>query len=188
MITYKAPLMFIAGAWTTGSGAPGQVINPATEDVLSPLPHATRADLDRALASARKGFEKWRSVSAEARCDIVLKGCRILRERVDAIAPLVAMEQGKPLDQSKAEVVRAATILEWDANEGRRAYGTIVPSDGGYARFGLRLPIGPIAAFTPWNFPITSPARKIGAALGAGCSSSRRRRKPPRRARHWSRP
>ncbi|HWA48271.1 MAG TPA: NAD-dependent succinate-semialdehyde dehydrogenase [Dongiaceae bacterium] len=170
MATYKAPLMFIAGAWTKGSGQPTEVIDPATEEVLSPLPRATKADLDKALASTQKGFEKWRNLSAETRCDIVLKGCRILRERAEQIAPLITLEQGKPVGEAKLEIIRAAGLIEWDVNEGRRAYGTIVPSDPGFMRMGLRLPIGPVAAFTPWNFPISSPARKIGAALGAGCS------------------
>jgi succinate-semialdehyde dehydrogenase / glutarate-semialdehyde dehydrogenase len=170
MNKYKAPQMFIGGQWTPGSGAPLRVINPATEEVLSPLPRATLADLDRALASTQKGFEAWRGMSPEARCDIVLEGCRILRERADEIAPIITLEQGKPVGEARLEVIRAAAILEWDANEGRRAYGTIVPGERGFTRFGLRLPIGPIAAFTPWNFPISSPGRKLGAALAAGCS------------------
>jgi succinate-semialdehyde dehydrogenase/glutarate-semialdehyde dehydrogenase len=164
------PLMFIAGEWTKGSGDPTEVLNPATGERLSALPRATEGDLDRALESAQRGFEQWREMSAEARCDIVLRGCKILRDRTDAIAPLITMEQGKPLAESKGEIARAAGLIEWDVNEGRRAYGTIVPSDPGFMRYGLRLPIGPVAAFTPWNFSISSPARKIGAALGAGCS------------------
>lgn len=170
MTLYQPPLMFIGGEWTRGSGEPIEVVNPATEEVLGPLPRATEADLDAALASAQKGFEVWRSMTAEARCDIVMRGCRILRDRIDEIAPQIALEQGKPINEAKAEVIRAATIVEWDANEGRRAYGTIVPGEAGFMKYGLRLPIGPVAAFTPWNFPISSPARKIGAALGAGCS------------------
>ena len=109
-------------------------------------------------------------MSAETRCDILLKGCRLLRERADAIAPMITMENGKPLAESRAEVIRAAGLIEWDANEGRRAYGQIVPGDPGFWRMALRQPIGPVAAFTPWNFPISSPARKIGGVLGAGCS------------------
>jgi succinate-semialdehyde dehydrogenase/glutarate-semialdehyde dehydrogenase len=150
------------------------------------LPRATTGDLDRALASTQKGFEAWRSLSAETRCDIVMKGCRILRERAAEIAPQITMEQGKPVGEAKLEIIRAASIIEWDVNEGRRAYGTIVPSDPGFARYGLRLPIGPVAAFTPWNFPISSPARKIGGALAAGCSIVVKgsRRRPPR-SQHW---
>lgn len=170
MTLYTPPRMLIGGEWTTGPGGGREVVNPATEEVLANLPNADGAILDKALASAQKGFLAWRAMSAEKRCEIVLEGCRLLRERIDAIAPLITIEQGKPLAEARQEVLRAASILEWDANEGRRAYGTIVPSEEGYTRFGIRLPIGPVAAFTPWNFPISSPARKIGAALGAGCS------------------
>jgi len=168
--TYKAPLMLIGGEWTKGSGEPKEVINPATEEVIAMLPSATEADLDRALQSTLRGFREWQKLSAEARCDIIMRGCRILRERADEIAPIITMEQGKPVEESRLEIIRAASIIEWDANEGRRAYGTIVPSDPGFNRYGIKLPIGPVAAFTPWNFPISSPARKIGGALGAGCS------------------
>ena len=170
MATYKAPLMLIGGEWTKGSGEPKEVINPATEEVIAMLPSATEADLDRALQSTQRGFREWQKLSAEARCDIVVRGCRILRERAAEIAPMITMEQGKPVEEARLEIIRAASIIEWDANEGRRAYGTIVPSDPGFNRYGLKLPIGPVAAFTPWNFPISSPARKIGGALGAGCS------------------
>jgi len=162
--------MLIGGEWTKGSGEPKEVINPATEEVIAMLPSATEADLDRALQSTQRGFREWQKLSAEARCDIVMRGCRILRERAAEIAPMITMEQGKPVEEARLEIIRAASIIEWDANEGRRAYGTIVPSDPGFNRYGLKLPIGPVAAFTPWNFPISSPARKIGGALGAGCS------------------
>lgn len=170
MASYREPQMLIAGEWTRGSGKPKEVVNPATEEVLAEVPAATEADLDRALASAARGFEVWSRMSAEKRCDIVMAGCRILRERAAEIAPSITMEQGKPVEEARLEIIRAASIIEWDVNEGRRAYGTIVPSDRGYNRFGIKLPIGPIAAFTPWNFPISSPGRKLGAALGAGCS------------------
>ena len=170
MATYKAPLMLIGGEWTKGSGEPKEVINPATEEVIAMLPSATEADLDRALQSAQRGFREWQELSAEQRCDIIMRGCRILRERAAEIAPLITIEQGKPVEEARLEIIRAASIIEWDANEGRRAYGTIVPSDPGFNRYGIKLAIGPVAAFTPWNFPISSPGRKLGGALGAGCS------------------
>jgi succinate-semialdehyde dehydrogenase/glutarate-semialdehyde dehydrogenase len=170
MPEYKMPLMLIAGTWTEGSGEPTEVFNPATGEKLSALPRATIGDLDRALASVQRGFELWSSMPAEKRCDIVMEGCRLLRERAAEIAPIITMEQGKPVEEARLEVIRAASIIEWDVNEGRRAYGTIVPSEPGLMRYGIKLPIGPVAAFTPWNFPISSPARKIGGALGAGCS------------------
>ena len=170
MTNYKMPLMLIAGEWTQGSGEPTKVFDPSTGETLSALPRATIGDLDRALTSVQRGFETWSRMSAEKRCDIVMEGCRILRDRASEIAYYISMEQGKPVEEARLEVIRAASIIEWDVNEGRRAYGTIVPSELGLMRFGLKLPIGPVAAFTPWNFPISSPARKIGAALGAGCS------------------
>lgn len=170
MSVYNAPRMLIAGEWTNGSGGSSPIVDPSTEQVIGQLPHATIADLDRALASAQRGFELWRNMPAGERCDIVLKGCAILRERAAAVAREISIEQGKPVEEARLEVLRAAAIVEWDVNEGRRAYGTIVPSQPGLMLTGLRMPIGPVAAFTPWNFPISSPARKIGAALGAGCS------------------
>lgn len=170
MADYKQPMMLIAGEWTRGSGAPRNVINPANEEVLAELPGASQADLDAALASADRGHKLWSGMSAEKRCDIVMEGCRILRQRAREIAPVISLEQGKPIEEARLEVIRAASIIEWDVNEGRRAYGRIVPSEPGFNRYGLRLPIGPVAAFTPWNFPISSPGRKLGAALGAGCS------------------
>ncbi len=169
-MAYKAPLMHIAGKWTQGSAPEGEVRNPADNSVLSGLARADQSDLDRALASAQRGFEHWRGISAEKRCELILAGVALLRERADAIAQIITLEQGKPVGEARTEVLRAAAIIEWDANEGRRAYGTVVPGEPGFMRYGLRLPIGPVAAFTPWNFPISSPARKIGGAIAAGCS------------------
>lgn len=169
-MAYKAPLMHIAGEWTQGSANPGEVRNPADNSVLSTLARADQNDLDRALASAQRGFDHWRRMSPEKRCELISKGCVLLRQRADEIARIITLEQGKPLSEARTEVLRAASIIEWDANEGRRAYGTIVPGEPDFMRYGLRMPIGPVAAFTPWNFPISSPARKIGGAIAAGCS------------------
>ncbi len=106
--------------------------------------------------------------------------------RADEIAPRITLEQGKPVPEARFEILRAASIVEWDANEGRRAYGTIVPGEPGFNRYGLRLPIGPVAAFSPWNFPISSPGRKIGARSGpAARLSSRARKRLPLRSSHW---
>lgn len=170
MTEYTEPLMFIAGEWTRGTGTPQDVLDPATGEVIASLPGASAEDLDRALASSARGFAVWRSMSPEARGDIMLKAAALLRARADRIAPMITLEQGKPVAEARQEIIRAAGLLEWDANEGRRAYGTIVPGDPGFLRFGLKLPVGPVAAFSPWNFPISSPCRKIGSALAAGCS------------------
>jgi len=167
---YREPMMLIDGEWTRGSGRGANIINPATEEVLGTVPHATIADLDRALEAAARGFAVWSAMSAERRCDILMRAARLLRERAEALAPIVTMEHGKPVAEVIAEVARGAGFIEWDANEGRRAYGQLIPGEPGFWRMALRQPIGPVAAFAPWNFPISSPARKLGGALGAGCS------------------
>ena len=172
MSTAYPPLaLYIDGEWTTGTGKRSQdVLNPATEEVLAKLPHASTADLDRALAAARKGFEVWKLTPPAARVEMIRAATQLMRERVDAIATILTLEQGKPLAEAKFEVERAIGIVEWDAEEGRRAYGHVIPSDPAFRQISYRQPIGPVAAFTPWNFPASSPARKIGAALAAGCS------------------
>ena len=93
-----------------------------------------------------------------------------MRERVEEMAVAMTLEQGKPIAQSRLEILRACEIIEWDAQEGRRIYGRIIPSEPGMRHTVLRQPIGVVAAFSPWNFPISSPARKVGGALSAGCS------------------
>lgn len=167
---YRQPMMFVAGEWTRGTGQPQPVLDPATNEVIAELPGASPADLDTALASSVKGFAIWRAMSAEKRCEMMAGAAALLRRRADQIAALITREQGKPVADARGEVLRAAGLLDWDANEGRRAYGMVVPGEPGFMRYGIRLPIGPVAAFTPWNFPISSPCRKIGAALAAGCS------------------
>lgn len=170
MTGYKSPLMLIGGEWSKGSGKPIEVLNPANEQALCLLPTATPDDVDTALKSAQRGFEVWKNVSAEKRCEILVAGSRLLRQRADDIAVNLTAEQGKPLAQAKGEIFRAASLIEWDANEARRAYGTIVPSDPGQMRYGMRVPVGPVVALTPWNFPVVSPCRKLGGALASGCS------------------
>lgn len=166
--SYPALHLYIDGAWTDGTGGGEDVLNPATEETLAALPHASAADLDRALAAAQKGFAVWRGTAPAERAAVMHRAAALLRERKTAIATVLTLEQGKPLDQSRAEVDRAADIIEWDAEEGRRAYGSIIPASPGFRQLAYRQPIGPVAAFTPWNFPISSPARKVGAALAAG--------------------
>jgi succinate-semialdehyde dehydrogenase/glutarate-semialdehyde dehydrogenase len=162
---------YIDGEWTTGTGTGGEdVINPADEAVLGRLAHASRQDLERALAAAERGFATWRRTSPARRAEIIVKAVNLIRQRVDAIAEISTREQGKPVAESKAEVLRGCDIMEWDAHEGLRTYGRIIPSEYGMRRMVLREPIGVVAGFSPWNFPASSPARKIGGALAAGCS------------------
>jgi succinate-semialdehyde dehydrogenase / glutarate-semialdehyde dehydrogenase len=168
MSAYPDLQLYIGGKWKSADGQP--VINPADESILGTVPHATRADLDAALGAAEDGFRLWRRTSPAKRAEIILAAARLCRERVEEMAVAMTLEQGKPIAQSRAEVLRSCEIFEWDATEGRRVYGRVIPSEPGMRNTVLRQPIGVVAAFSPWNFPMTSPARKIGGALSAGCS------------------
>ncbi len=163
--------LYIDGQWLNGDGRRGEdVINPATEKPLAHLPHASTADLDRALEAAKKGFAVWRATSAYDRAKIMRKAADLMRERHDAISKTLVQEQGKAYPEARAEVLTSADIIEWYAEEGRRAYGRIVPGRGKVRQLVIQEPVGIVAAFTPWNFPTLTPARKIGGALAAGCS------------------
>jgi succinate-semialdehyde dehydrogenase/glutarate-semialdehyde dehydrogenase len=167
-MNYPELELYIDGRWKRASGHP--VLNPADESVIGTVPHATTADLDDALAAAERGFVLWRNTSPAKRAQIILKAASFIRERVDVMAIATTLEQGKPLDQARLEILRGCEIIEWDATEGLRVYGRIIPSEPGMRHSVLRQPIGPVAAFSPWNFPMSSPARKVAGALSAGCS------------------
>jgi succinate-semialdehyde dehydrogenase / glutarate-semialdehyde dehydrogenase len=164
--------LYIDGKWNHGNGGGGEdVINPATQKSLAHLPHASTSDLDAALAAAEKGFKLWKSKSAYDRARVLRKAADLMRERADHIAKVLTAEQGKVFAEAKGEVVTSADIIEWFAEEGRRAYGRIIPSRNPTVRqMVVTEPVGVVAAFTPWNFPTLTPARKIGASLAAGCS------------------
>lgn len=169
---YPAPQLFIAGRWIdAGSRDTQPVRNPATGEVIAQLPIATQQDLDEALEAAEKGFRVWKRMPAFDRAAILHMAANLLRERAPQIGRLMTIEQGKPLAQSTIEIPGCADIFDFFAEEGKRAYGRIVPSRQPAVRHNvIPEPIGPVAAFTPWNFPSTIPARKMGAALAAGCS------------------
>jgi succinate-semialdehyde dehydrogenase/glutarate-semialdehyde dehydrogenase len=168
---YPEVQLFIDGSWSAGGGGRRlPIINPATEAVLGHVPVAERSDLDRALAAAERAFGQWRDVAHEARTRILLNAARLLRERSARIGEIMTLEQGKPLAEARGEAARAAGIIEWYAEEARRAYGRIIPFDATSQLSVLREPVGPVAAFVPWNFPAGGPLRKIGAAVAAGCS------------------
>lgn len=172
MTSYTDTQLLIDGQWAdAASGRTIDVANPATGKVIGKVAHAGIADLDRALAAAQRGFEAWRAVPANERATIMRKAAALMRERAPEIAALMTQEQGKPLGESKVEVMSAADIIEWFADEGRRIYGRIVPSRNLNAQqLVLKEPLGPVAAFTPWNFPINQAVRKVSAALATGCS------------------
>jgi succinate-semialdehyde dehydrogenase / glutarate-semialdehyde dehydrogenase len=169
---YTDLALHIGGSWLNGDGRQGEdVINPATEKPLGRLPHASASDLDAALAAAAKGFEVWRATSAYDRAKVLRKAAGLVRERADTIARIMTLEQGKVFAEARVEAFGTADVLEWFAEEGRRAYGRLVPGRGkGVRQMVVQEPVGVVAAFTPWNFPALTPARKIAAALAAGCA------------------
>ena len=171
-MNYPDVLLHIDGTWTPSqSGKTFDVLNPATGDVNGKLAHAGIPDLDRALEAAERGFATWRKVSAFDRSKLLRKAADLLRERADMIAPLMTAEQGKPVAEAKMEAIAGADIIDWFAEEARRTYGRVIPARAeGIYQMSLREPVGPVAAFTPWNFPINQANRKIAIALAAGCS------------------
>jgi succinate-semialdehyde dehydrogenase/glutarate-semialdehyde dehydrogenase len=168
MANYPDLKLYIGGEWRRCDGQP--VINPADESTLGTVPYASRSDLNDALTAAEQGFKIWSRTAPVKRAEIILEAVRLIRERVEPMAIAMTLEQGKPLAQSRQEIIRGCEIIEWDAQEGRRIYGRIIPSEQGMRHSVLRQPIGVVAAFSPWNFPMSSPARKIGGALSAGCA------------------
>jgi succinate-semialdehyde dehydrogenase / glutarate-semialdehyde dehydrogenase len=154
----------------TAGRAAHRVINPATGETLSELPLATAADLDRALDAAARGYKKWRAASAAERGNVLAGAARLLRERIDKIATIATLEEGKTLPEAQAEVRMAAGLFDFYAGEVHRVYGRVLVRPAGMLSRVMKEPVGPVAAFCPWNFPIGNPARKLGAAIGAGCS------------------
>jgi succinate-semialdehyde dehydrogenase/glutarate-semialdehyde dehydrogenase len=169
---YPDTRLLIANQWVdAAAGKTLEVLNPATGAVIGRVACAAMPDLDLALAAAQRGFEAWRAVSAHERGAVMRKAAALVRERADAIARLLTQEQGKPLAEARVEVLAGADIIDWFADEGKRVYGRIVPSrNPAVQQTVLKQPVGPVAAFTPWNFPINQIVRKLGAALASGCS------------------
>lgn len=164
--------LLINGEWRQGSeGRSEPLINPATEEVLAHVPHASLADLDEALAASAKGFKVWKSMTAMQRWAIMDKAAALIEQRRDVIARTLTMENGKSLAEATGEVQFAADATRWYAEEGKRAYGRIIPARlPGVRQMVLKEPVGPVAAFAAWNFPSSNVIRKISGALGAGCS------------------
>jgi succinate-semialdehyde dehydrogenase/glutarate-semialdehyde dehydrogenase len=164
--------LYIDGQWLGADNRKSEdVINPANGKVLARLPHASKADLDNALAAADKAFKTWSKTTAYDRSNFLRKAANLLRERADHVARVQTQEQGKPFPESRIEVMTSADIIDWYAEEGRRAYGRIVPGRmKGIRQIVVQEPVGVAAAFTPWNFPTLTPIRKIAGALAAGCT------------------
>ena len=169
MNTYPELHLYINGEWRkTATDIP--VLNPATEEEIGRLPHAEKRDLDDAIESAAKGFEAWRQVAPSERAGVLYRAAAIMRERQEVIATAITAEHGKPLDQARLEVIRGCEFLEWDAGEATRTYGRVIPSARGVRYIVHHQPIGTVAAFSPWNFPMSQPCRKVAGAIASGCS------------------
>jgi succinate-semialdehyde dehydrogenase/glutarate-semialdehyde dehydrogenase len=171
IVMYPHIQLFIDGTWGNATAGRTLPVMPATGEPIGTVAHADTSDLDRALEAADKGFRAWRKVSAFDRSKVMRKAADLLRERADAIAPLLTLEQGKPLGDSKGETLAGADVIDWFAEEARRAYGRVIPARAeGVYQLVVKEPVGPVAAFTPWNFPINQVVRKLSCALAAGCS------------------
>jgi len=171
-MTYPQLSLYIDGEFIQGGGRREQdIINPATHEVIGKLPHATREDLDRALAAAARAFQSWKKTSPTERSKVLRKVAELARERAQDIGRAMTMDQGKPLAESVGEVVACSEHAEWHAEECRRIYGRVIPARNDSVRqMVLREPVGVCAAFTPWNFPFNQAIRKVAAAIGAGCT------------------
>ncbi|MFO1199125.1 MAG: NAD-dependent succinate-semialdehyde dehydrogenase [Burkholderiaceae bacterium] len=168
--TCEPPRMLIDGAWLEeGAGAPMDVIDPSSGAVLARMPSAGAAQIDAALDAAQRATPGWRRTPPAERAALLVRATRLMRERAEPIAVTMSLEQGKPLAESRAELLRAAELIEWAAEEGRRQYGLTIPSPADARYLTFQEPIGVAAALTPWNFPAVAPARKVGSALAAGC-------------------
>ncbi|MFP5517895.1 MAG: NAD-dependent succinate-semialdehyde dehydrogenase [Alphaproteobacteria bacterium] len=170
--TYPDLRLWIGGRWIeTGDRISEPVIDPATGATLGLLPHATIGDVDAAVAAAGEGFRVWRRTGAVERSALLRRTADLMRADAAGLATLIALELGKPVGEAAREVETAAGMFDWAAEECRRSYGRIIPSrTPGHRLMALREPVGPVAAFSGWNAPAITPARKIAGALGAGCS------------------
>jgi succinate-semialdehyde dehydrogenase/glutarate-semialdehyde dehydrogenase len=172
MSNYPHVQLYIDGHWREGADARKlPVLNPATGEVMGELAYAETADLEEVAEAANRGFDVWRKISAFDRYKIMRKAAQLLRDRVETVAQLMTLEQGKPLAEARMEVMAGADTIDWFAEEGRRAYGRVIPArQMDVYQLVIKEPVGPVAAFTPWNFPINQIVRKLSAALAAGCS------------------
>src|SRR5436190_19863075 len=168
--TYRQ--LYIDGQWTDGAGGKRlAVINPATEEAIAEVAFGTREDCKKAIAAAHRAMPGWARLTAWDRAKVLKKTAELMRERADLLARTMTMEQGKPLVEAKAEVMHSADTFEWFAEEGKRAYGQVIPNSApGKRHLTIKHPVGVVGAIGPWNFPITLQARKLAPALAAGCT------------------
>ncbi|MBV8909377.1 MAG: aldehyde dehydrogenase family protein, partial [Gammaproteobacteria bacterium] len=172
-MSYPQPCLFIEGKWlAAASEGSVPVLNPADGRPLAELPMAGVEELRAAVGAARRGFTRWSALLPLERHRIIARATQLIRERAEQIAGILTLEQGKPLTEARREVSLSADIIDFLAEEARRLPIRGVPPRLAHvvSQTVTRVPVGPVAAFTPWNFPANLPARKLGGALAAGCS------------------
>lgn len=163
---------YVAGQWAdANSGATIQVNNPATGKLLGHVPNMGAAETKQAIEGAEKAFKQWRHVPAKERAQIMRRWFDLITQNKEDLATIMTLEQGKPLAESRGEIDYGASYIEWYAEEGKRAYGDVIPGPAADRRVVVtKEPVGVCAAITPWNFPSSMITRKAGAALAAGCT------------------
>src|SRR5271167_4178875 len=164
--------LYIDGKWCGSDGGKTlSVINPADESVVAEVAYAVGGEANRAIEAAARSFPEWRALSVYDRAKILKKTAELMRDRADQVARTLTQEQGKPLAEARLEVLHAADTFEWFAEEGKRAYGRIIPPTNVAKRYyAIKHPVGVVGTITPWNFPAALPSRKIAPALAVGCT------------------
>lgn len=171
MTTYPSLHMIIAGERISGGGRRTHaVVNPATGETIGELPLADAADLDRALETAQRGFKLWRHSTPQQRAAVLQGAAKLMLERQEDLARIATMEEGKPLAEARIEVMMNVGLFNFYAGEVFRLYGRALVRPAGMRSTVTHEPVGPVAAFAPWNFPLGNPGRKLGAPIAAGCS------------------
>src|SRR3954471_24712104 len=154
LMGYETDLkLFINGVWKSAD-AGHTVLNPADASPIAEVPYATAADLEEALAASDRAWPGWRETDVEKRGAILHKAAGLLRERADLIARTMTQEQGKPVGEAKLEVLSSAQLFDWYAEDAKRDYGRTLVRPAGQLSRVIRQPVGPVATFTPWNFPL----------------------------------
>lgn len=170
-MAYDDIKLLINGEWLNGDGGSEDILNPVDESVIGQCPHASPAQLDAALAAANEGFKVWRATTPIERQKVMEKAAAYLEANIDHIGTNLTLEQGKPLGESKIEVGFTIDVIRWYGEEGKRAYGRMIPARmPGVRQIAIKEPVGPVAAFVAWNFPAVNVIRKVAGAIGAGCS------------------
>lgn len=171
MTAYPALYMIIDGERiAAGDRRTSRVVNPATGETLGEVPLASAADLDRALDTAARGFKIWRDSTAQQRASVLQGAAQLMIERADDLARIATMEEGKPFAEARIEVMMVVNLFNFYAGECQRIYGRTLVRPTGMRSTVIHEPVGPVAAFSPWNFPLGNPGRKLGAPIAAGCS------------------